>query len=338
MTRCPRRAEVEAAHDGRLDAAARASIAQHQRDCTQCQVAASALTEIALALAMLPVPERDALAARRQRNHLLTAFEASPAAPAASRGRGRTALAVLATAGIAAVAMVATHIARAADPPAVVTSAVTVAPTSALWSRYDARGLTLVRLEDGDLELAVTHGSAPHRLIVILPDGVLDDIGTTFRVSVVAGRTSSVAVREGAVVMRRAGRPVVFLAAGDHWLPEPPVASAAPRPPAVLAPPLPPLMPRVPRPPVHNVIATEFRDAVSLLEAGRNAAAATALSGFLARHGDDPRAEDASYLLVLALQRIGDASATRAAAHEYLQRYPRGLRRPEAEVLVRGSP
>jgi len=341
MTRCPRRVEVEAAHDGRLDAAARASIAQHQRDCASCQLAANALAALRPALARLPVPSSDALAARRQRNRLLAAFEASPAAPVPSRGRGRVgkALGALALAGTAAAAMIATRAARAVDPPAVTTSAVTVAPTSARWSRYDQGGLTLVRLEDGELELHVAHGSAPHRLIVILPDGMLDDVGTTFHVSVAAGHTSAIAVRDGAVVMRRAGRPAVFLSAGDRWSPEPappPVASAAPSPPAV--PPPAPRAPRVTRPPVRNAIAAEFRDAVSLLEGGRNAAAATALSGFLARHGDDPRAEDASYLLVLALQRIGDAGATRAAAHEYLQRYPRGLRRAEAEALVRGSP
>jgi outer membrane protein assembly factor BamD (BamD/ComL family) len=73
---------------------------------------------------------------------------------------------------------------------------------------------------------------------------------------------------------------------------------------------------------------------VSLLDGGRNAAAATALRAFLARHGGDPRAEDASYLLALALQRTGDAVATRAAARDYLQRYPSGFRRSQIEALA----
>jgi ferric-dicitrate binding protein FerR (iron transport regulator) len=219
---------------------------------------------------------------------------------------------------------------------------VTVVATAARWWRHDEGGLTLVRLEDGELELQVAHSAKQHRLIVSLPDGELEDVGTAFHVSVAAGRTVSVVVREGSVVVHRTGRPPVSLVAGDRWFAEParspPVASAPPKPPAALPPPRAPAPPPppapAPRPPARNTIAAEFRDAVSLLDGGRNAAAATALSAFLARHGDDPRAEDASYLLVVALQRTGDAAATRAAAREYLQRYPSGFRRAQIEPLA----
>jgi TolA-binding protein len=81
--------------------------------------------------------------------------------------------------------------------------------------------------------------------------------------------------------------------------------------------------------------AAEFRAAVALLDAGRSADAATALRAFVARHAADPRAEDASYLLVLALQRVGDSAAVREAARAYLGRYPDGFRRAQVEPLGR---
>jgi hypothetical protein len=334
MIRCPRRAEVEAAHDGRLDAAARAALAQHQRSCEPCRIAATALASLGSALATLPVPATDALSARRSRNRLLAAFESAPNthAPQPVRGRGRIALGAFVLAGVAATAVVAMRSRPSVDPPAtpavearaatvVATSAaeiaaVTVVATSARWSRHDEGGLTRVRLDDGDLELHVPHGTEPHRLIVSLPDAELEDIGTAFHVSVVAGRTVSIVVSEGAVVLRRAGQPAVLLAAGERWLAEP----------------------AHPERDKRDTVPREFRDAVSLLTSGRNAAAAAALRGFLARHGGDSRAEDASYLLVLALQRAGDSAAMRTAARAYLQRYPRGFRRSQVEPLATAAP
>jgi hypothetical protein len=287
------------------------------------------------------VPPSDALAARRQRNRLLAAFEAPPAAAAPARGRTVLgALALATAAAVATVAIVATRGGPVVGSPAAATTttAVTVVATSARWSRHDQGGLTVVRLEEGELEIHVTHGTEPHRLIVSLPDGEIDDVGTTFRVSVVTGRTSAVVVLEGAVAVRRAGRPAVFLVAGDRWYaeptrPSPPVASAPPDAPAE---PPPARAAPATRQPTRSAIAAEFRDAVVLLEAGQHAAAATALSKFLARHRDDPRAEDASYLRVLALQRTGDPAATRTAARAYLRRYPSGFRRAEVEALAHG--
>jgi hypothetical protein len=49
----------------------------------------------------------------------------------------------------------------------------------------------------------------------------------------------------------------------------------------------------------------------------------------------DPRAEDAAYLLVIALQRASDLPGARAAARDYLQRFPDGFRRAAIEPLAR---
>jgi hypothetical protein len=338
MTACPKLVDVEAAHDGRLDERARAAVAQHQRDCACCRSRADQLAGLGALLAALPAPPRDTLAARRQQNRLLAAFGAARAVRASSPHRWRGALALTGVAAAAAIAVTVHLVATDVDPPrpaaASTASAVTVVATRARWSRHDEGALTLVRLEDGELDLHVEHGAAPHHLIVSLPDGELEDLGTVFQVRVEAGRTVAVVVREGAVVMRRAGRPSVFLVAGDRWPPEPPPVAAAP--PAPVAPVAPP-PPHAIRVPAGSAAAAEFRAAVALLDAGRNAPAVAALRAFVAHHPDDRRAEDASYLLVLALQRTGDAAATRDAAGAYLQRYPAGFRRAQVQA-VRDAP
>jgi TolA-binding protein len=80
--------------------------------------------------------------------------------------------------------------------------------------------------------------------------------------------------------------------------------------------------------------AKEFRDAVELLNAGNFVASSAALRTYLARHPATERAEDATYLLVLALHRSGDAAGADAAARDYLRLYPHGLRRKEIERLA----
>ena len=47
----------------------------------------------------------------------------------------------------------------------------------------------------------------------------------------------------------------------------------------------------------------DFRAAVAVLDAGANRQAAAAFARFLVEHPRDPRAEDAAYLRVIALQR-----------------------------------
>jgi TolA-binding protein len=67
---------------------------------------------------------------------------------------------------------------------------------------------------------------------------------------------------------------------------------------------------------------------------GDNERAAALFAAFLSEHGADPRAEDAAYLRVLALQRSGDTASTQRAARSYLARYPRGFRQAEVAPLA----
>ena len=74
---------------------------------------------------------------------------------------------------------------------------------------------------------------------------------------------------------------------------------------------------------------------MAALNSGAHGEAAAAFGRFLAKHPRDPRAEDAAYLRIIALQRSGDTGAMKDAALTYLRRYPKGFRRAEAERLSR---
>jgi ferric-dicitrate binding protein FerR (iron transport regulator) len=76
-----------------------------------------------------------------------------------------------------------------------------------------------VILESGTLSINVAPAaSVERRLVVLLPDGELEDIGTTFSVSAHAGRTSGVSVQHGSVVLRCADCPR-HAQCGESWQP-----------------------------------------------------------------------------------------------------------------------
>ncbi|HEY4177358.1 MAG TPA: FecR domain-containing protein [Kofleriaceae bacterium] len=314
----------------------------HDHDCETCRDQAPARASVSSALRSLPIRSREADAVARDRARLLDAAGRLPI-----RTLPRTAVAGLALAAAAAAVILAT---RGAAP-----TRITVETTTARWSRHDEGDTTLVRLDDGSLDVRVAHGTETHRLVVVVPDGEIDDLGTTFRIEVVNGRTAAVAVREGAVILRLVGRAPVFLVAGEKWAPPllAPVAtsavttaSASPPPSVPPAQKVAPASPRVqrtqprpapspiqPAPPMPSS-AGQLAAAVRLFDAGELADATTALRAFVAQHPDDARSEDASYLLVLALDRSGDVAGAKAAARAYLDRYPHGFRRAEVESLA----
>jgi TolA-binding protein len=71
---------------------------------------------------------------------------------------------------------------------------------------------------------------------------------------------------------------------------------------------------------------------------GDYAAADRSLAEFSRQAPHDPRAEDATFIRAVARSRLGDARGAAALARNYLTRYPNGLRRSEAERIVRAAP
>lgn len=343
-TACPRLFEVEALRDGRLSGAELSRFQGHLGVCAECAREARALQALSDALrAPLPVAEADELHVRRERTRLLAAFDASLVPTA--RGR-RPQLWIAAAAVVLSAALVfvlwparsATPVAKSSAPEPVLIRA----DSSARWSRRVEPQLERVVLEHGALSIRVDHTAMQRRLLVILPDGELEDIGTTFSVSADAGHTTRVTVQDGSVVLRLHGKPPIALGAGDSWSPAPvPVVTAqvpAATPAAATPRSAPPSLPAAPAAsvePPEREAAADFRAAMSAFNGGDNARAAALFTAFLAEHGADARAEDAAYLRVLALQRSGNAGATQQAARSYLARYPRGFRQAEVEALAR---
>jgi ferric-dicitrate binding protein FerR (iron transport regulator) len=348
---CPRLVEAEALRDGRLRDAERTSFERHMAECSPCARESRALEQLAQALRASPSERTDELRVRRELGRLLSAFERQRLAPVRPPTGGRWLVWLSAAAVILAAIVAFGQVRRmmhspGGGPPI----AVIQAESHTAWSERIDDNRETVLLDHGLLFIRVEHGSGG-RLIVLLPDGQLEDIGTTFAVSAENGRTTRVTVQEGSVVLRIRGLPPIAIGPGNPWTVDAPraAASSCPSSPPAIEPASRMQLPPRPARSAHHETApvtsvaspdtfAEFRMATVALDRGDNRAAAMAFGIFVARHPSDPRAQDAAYLRIIALQRSGDGAVTRDAAAEYLRRYPSGFRRAEVESLLRSGP
>ncbi|MDB4971793.1 MAG: hypothetical protein JWN48_134 [Myxococcaceae bacterium] len=326
MTRggCERSWQVEAARDDRLDAEALASFKLHRASCAICQTEQQTLDRLALSLSQLGVQD-DEMAVRRLRQRTLELANESMLHSPQSRGRSRSvALGLLA--GVALVAAGLLLLARPPSSPSSPTSpiAVQVVPReNARWRRTLEENVEQVDLAAGTLLFRVARKPNDPRLLVRLPDGEIEDLGTTFSVTVEGGKTREIVVREGRVLFHRRGAPALHLVAGSTWMPplEPePESDTGPRP--ALAPTAPSVdgEPAPPKP--HSV--TPHAPARERASARPGAKAVPA-----------GNAEDASYLQILTLLREGRSVDARQAARAYLRMFPAGFRKVEVERVAR---
>jgi len=347
-TACPRSFEVEALRDGRLTGGERASFERHLTACTAC---ASEVAELdALAAALHQGAELvDELHERRERVRLLAAFDAALVKPKRAGSTGYW----LAAAALVMCAIFGFAWRQARTRTALAASVSVHAESLAVWTAQTHGSEERVRLENGSLRIHVDHALGETQLIVSVPDGELEDIGTTFVVDVANGRTTRVTVDEGRVLVRLRDQPAHTVKAGETWSPEiTDLASSAPaaaRAPALAEPPTAPPQPAVsaatsvgtsagsaaptPRATAPDA-AADFRAAMTSLSRGDNRQAEQMLATFLQKHPRDPHAEDAAYSRVIALQRCGDTAQLRQAAAQYLARYPAGFRRTEVAALA----
>lgn len=336
--------------DGRLAGAERTSFERHMASCATCSREAQAIEALARSVraSVNARAENDELHVRRERTRLLAAFDGALVRNERAPHRWIWSVVVGALV-LVGVVLWRTPTFRSADapaasPPLPARSTVIQADSGALYSkRVEGRRERIV-LERGALRIQVTHGRASDEpaLLVTLPDGELEDAGTTFTVTVADGRTTHVAVEEGSIVLRLRERPPIVLRAGEAWHVEvrPPAirasgatsasaaGSAAASPSAVVPP------PPVATPSVVPDASKDFREAMAALKAEEHRRAAAMFAQFLDAHPGDSRAEDAAYLRVVALHRAGDERERREAARVYLREYPAGFRRAEVEKLA----
>jgi hypothetical protein len=346
-TACPRLFEVEAMRDGRLTGSERVSFERHMTVCAACSREAEALDELAEALRARAEggADVDELHVRRERTRLLAAFDRSLVAPERRRTT-RDWMMIPAAVLVLAAGLLAFWRMRPVAPPVVASSTVVHAEQGAQWSKVLEGNRDKLVLDRGALWIHVGHAPGEGKLLVVLPDGELEDLGTTFTVVVEDGHTTRVVVEEGRVVLRLRGAPPVTVEAGGAWTPEahaegpkPAVSAFIPEatpsePPAPAARSAPSIRSAAPSASASAPDPSEdFRVAMAAFDRGDSREAANRFASFLEMHPRDPRAEDAAYLRVFALRRCGDERGMKEAAREYLTRYPQGFRRAEVGRL-----
>ncbi len=337
--RCPRQWEVSAAHDGRLLQKDLESLNRHASGCDDCQRERERIETLAQGLRQLPPLPDDLLAARRMRHNLLAEVNGLIVAPAPRRHPWRWAGGGALVVGVAAAVLIR-HSTPAANLPAPSAAAprladaipVEVTATSgSIWQKRLLADELHIDLSAGEIAAKIGPRKAGQRVRIQLPDGWIEDLGTTLSVRVEDGHTASVRVSEGRVLLQLRGRESRELNAGESWErsanSEPPVvphaSSAGVRSTAKAAPPAathatnPATATNPPRPGTEPTDATE---------------GAAPVGGSAARVA---REEDELYLHIVALARAHQVSEARAAAKDYLSRFPNGFRRDEVSEVAK---
>ncbi|WP_394850379.1 FecR family protein [Pendulispora brunnea] len=221
-------------------------------------------------------------------------------------------------------------------------------------------------LARGAVQARVSKLSEGDRFVVRTPDADVEVRGTQFRVSTgephaaCGGSTTRVHVLEGVVVVRHGGVET-RVAAGEEWpcaspaSPPPEVQLVRPSPPAPQntnalvtkrPPPVTSVAPLAPVAPVPPAVAAPdtaasdlsaqndlFARATDKKRAGDARGAIATFETFLARYPKSALAESAAVERWRLLTHV-DRAAARAAAKEYVDRYPNGFARADARALL----
>jgi TolA-binding protein len=355
---CEHSWQAEAARDGRFSGFDRASFERHAATCAVCTREMRALAELETAFRSLPAQASSPLERRRARIELLRRANALAVHEPPRWSRRRLTVSALVATAAAALALAVFVLLRPARFHELHESI--AAPTYRLKASEGAdfaladRGATLrIDARHGRFELEVDRLKEGQRFLLTLPDGELEVQGTRFMVDLDRARTRSVQVTEGRVALRLRNHGPIVLSAGDRWPPiaartplaEPPLRAgpepraagpaSAPKPTAIVA----------HRATVASASSepgaapvptagSDFAAAMAAFSAGDFARAETLFTAFEARHPRDARIEDSMFLRSVARSRRGDTGGAQALARDYLRRYPKGLRRLEAERLA----
>jgi ferric-dicitrate binding protein FerR (iron transport regulator) len=338
---CSRLWQVEAVHDGRLQGKDLESALRHQATCAECSEEAREVSVLARQLSRLPELSRDPLTTRRSRQHLIAALNESVIDPVRPARAWRVALGVSLAAAIATGAwlIVVRSSARVRPTEAVASIIDVTAQPGTRWSEQVEREIDRVDLAFGAASFKV-HPHEGRRVVIRLPDGEIEDLGTVFEIRVAGQHTEHVAVSEGRVSVRLHGRLEFSLSAGNAWNSE----TATPAPSAALQPAVGSAvaadLARIPgsdRAPTPTPGASSHARRQPIAEAGARAEEASQKgSGKDARMSAEPspdslstKAEDDAYLGIVELLRQAKYSQARAQAKSYLLRFPNGFRRVE---------
>jgi hypothetical protein len=248
-------------------------------------------------------------------------------------------------------------------------TALQVAPASSVGLARNTAGLggfeERVRLRAGSVSLIVPKLGTRGKVSVETRDALVEVHGTQFSVRVVERAPldpfTEVDVREGRVLVR-SGELSRLLGAGEHWssnepaepapvaVPAAPVTEAAPAPPVIAAEPVRSSTRAVKqrrgtRRPESHETASDLAAQNQLMEAAELAQksnmpslALDRLDRLVRRYPDAELSHNARVERFRILKGMGKQQQAAAEAREYLERYPDGFAREEAEHLIQAAP
>lgn len=359
---CERILEVEAWFDGRLDADAARDFEAHAGTCDVCRAELAALEGLRQTLRDA-TPAPNTFAVKRLRRSLLLRARGSDVESVRPRPRIVRLLPLLAALFVAGIGFAA----GALYVRAPASEVELVAGRGASYSTEDTADRHVVRIADGVFDFDVQERADHKRLLVIVPDGEIEDIGTRFRVVVANGVTTEVSVSAGEVELRRRGVAPVRLVAGMSYHPVPTIADAslAPASSAASSPaasasaasasaststsavPVAAAAVAVASPskagPSASIASVSRSDSSGARNTSRSEGASAgsperatpAAASSVGASAGGVSAEDQAYLRVLQLLRDARDDEARAAANDYLARFPGGLRSKEMGDVAR---
>ena len=348
VPQCQRRWQTEAMRDGRLQGKDRDSAVRHRATCAECRQEDRELAELGHAISCLPELARDSMTAQRSRQQLIAVLNRSLFEPPASESLPRSAFALaLATAAVVAgVFAIGRKFTRNSTAEHLGSVVEIRGEKDARWSERTSRELDQVDLSEGAATFTV-HPHGLRRVVIQLPDGEVEDIGTVFEIRVSEQHTRHISVSVGRISVRLRGHPAFTLGAGDAWELESAVSkdSEAQNQP-VRVPATPSGTPSLPTATAASGIASSL---------SRVAVRPRALAGpeKVSKLGSPPtsgpldpqtqnsgsdEAEDEAYLQILKTLNRERYDEARAEAKDYLLRFPNGFRRVEVlNIAMRRS-
>ena len=309
---CARQWEAEAIRDGRVSGPERQSFEAHSSRCRTCREYADELEACAQRLKELPSGLPDAFTLRRQRLELLEQYNELLVVPARRSLRAPA----LVSLGII-VTIVALVFSRQRSVSNRWIEMRVAAPGT--WNEIRQGNSERVLLHDGHFELAIHRPSAASRVLLVLPDGEIEDLGTALEVWISEGQTRRVSVRSGEVVMRLHGSETTHLRAGEQWRSDDRLTASASSSASREAPNASSANTSLQSPP--GSAPGHARPQKPTATASTAPSSAGPISGRVT--------EDSAYLRVLDLLDRGRNEQAKLAADAYLAEYPHGFRRLE---------
>ena len=343
VPQCQRKWQVEAVRDGRLRGKDRDSALRHRATCAECGREDRRLVALRRDISCLPELARDPMTARRSRQRLIAALNRSILEPPSSESSLRTAFALaLAIAAIVFGGFAIGHKVTQTSATEALGSVVEVrAEAGARWSERSSREVDQVNLWAGAAAFTV-HPHKLRRLVIQLPDGEVEDIGTVFEIRVSEQHTRRISVSQGRISVRLRGRPAFTLGAGEAWEPE----SAAPKDTETQSLPVrasatPSSAPSLAAVTTASGVASRSSKVAvrprALVGREKGSKLASALEPQMQNSSLDD-AEDDAYLQILKSLNRQSYVEVRALAKDYLLRFPNGFRRVEVlNIAMRRS-